>query len=61
MVRDGAGLLGLDLKKGSTITSSGTSSRNNAIHLIHKGTADTKTKGINLVSSAVIDVSKTDY
>ncbi len=54
IVRDGVGRLGLDLKKGSTITSSGGSK---AIHLWHKGTADPETKGINLVSSAVIGVS----
>ncbi len=53
MVRDGAGLLGLDLKKGSTITFS---DDYKAIFLSHKGKAG-KTEGINIVSSAVIDVS----
>ena len=53
MVRNGAGLLELNLGKDSTITSSG---GERGIYLLHKGKAG-KTKGINIVSSANIDVS----
>ncbi len=53
MVRDGAGLLELNLGEKSTITSSG---GERGISLLHKGKAG-KTKGINIVSSANIDVS----
>ena len=60
MTRDGAGLLKLELEKGSTITASGTAF---GIQLEHKGKAGTGvvTKGIRLISAATIDVSQSTY
>ena len=61
MVRDGAGLLELNLGEKSRITSSG---NDRAIYLQHKGKAvsgaGVKTEGINIVSSAEIDISGAD-
>ncbi len=59
--RDGAGLLRLELEKGSTITASGTGAT--GVLLNHKGKAGSGvvTKGISLISAATIDMSQSTY
>ncbi len=63
MLRQGTGSLKLDLAQGSSINTGwkGGTANANGIHLVHKGQAGEDTSGIELISRADIDVSKSKF